>query len=71
MSDLVGGQIGPEVSYDVKFEGGKLIASLAYDKGVSVNVALDAKVVLEALKVAIPGSIDDAIISAIEKGLGL
>lgn len=72
--DVAQGQVGPEAKYDVAFEGGSLKAKLDYSGqlgGAGLYVSIGAKQVLEALKKAIPGVVDDAVISAIEAGLGL
>ncbi len=66
--DLVGGALGAQGAYDVAFKGGALVAELDYTPvgGVKtkLSVALDAVIVLNALKAAIPGHFDDAIIDA-------
>lgn len=56
--ELAQGQIGPEVTYSFKFEGGKLVAQAAY-KGAELETEHMAK--YDALKVV------DALIDALEK----
>lgn len=51
-ADLVGGQIGPEASWLVKFEGGKLVATANYggtELSAGLVLNLDAVLVLNAL----------------------
>lgn len=72
--DLVSGAIGSAGKWDIAFKDGKLMLSAEYDPdlaSIGLSVAIGAKQVLEALKVAIPGTIDDAIFSVIEGALGL
>lgn len=69
MSDLVQGPIGPEGDYDVSIVKGKIIAKAKYagaQLGANLELNLDLIALLEKLKVAIPGSIDDAVISFVE-----
>jgi len=63
--EIVTGPIGPHAKYDVKFDQGKLVIETVYDGAmadVGVVLKVDAESVLTALKAAIPGAIDDAII---------
>lgn len=73
--DLSSGPIGTVGKYDVAFKGGSLVitASVALPPGESADVTLkvDAAKVLDALKVAIPGKLDDLAISLIKTALGL
>lgn len=72
--DLVEGNIGSVGKYDVKFAEGKLVveASAAIAVGdVGVSIKIGAKQVLEALKKAVPGTVDDVAFDLIEKALGL
>lgn len=72
MSDLTTGPIGPEASYAVKFEAGRLIAEVTYDGKVldsSLRLSLDSDAVIEAIKSAIPGQIDDVILDLAKAGL--
>ena len=70
--ELVQGKIGEVGKYDVAFKEGKLVievgASVAIgEAGLSVKIG--AKQVLDAIKAAIPGKIDDAIIDVLEAAL--
>lgn len=70
--DLLDGKLGELGMYDVEFKGGKLVAKVAASKsGVSAGVELsvDAELVLNALKAAIPGQIDDAVIDLVKAAL--
>lgn len=72
--DLASGSLGTEAKWDVSFAGGKLIASIAYSgslAGANIGISIGAKQVLDALALAIPGKIDDAVIAVIEQALGL
>lgn len=71
--EVAQGPIGSEGKYEVKFVGLDLLLSLQYDGQQidgSVNLKIDGKAVLEALKAAIPGKYDDVIISMIEELAG-
>jgi len=82
-ADIVEGKIGTVGDYDVEFKSGKLIAkakvghSIELLPGVSVavhgdvGVELGARAVLEALKKAIPGVLDDAALELAAKALGV
>lgn len=51
-ADILGGQIGPEANYLVKFEGGKLIATANYsgaELAAGLVIHLDAVLVINAL----------------------
>lgn len=70
--EVAQGQIGPEAKYAVKFEGGKLRAELVYDgklidAGMNVGVGIDE--VIEAIKVAIPGKIEEPILEILKMAL--
>ena len=77
--DIAEGKIGEVGAYDVEFKGGKLLAKVGLAKevtaGVSakadVSVEIDARSVLEALKKAIPCTIDDALLELAAKALGV
>lgn len=77
--DLAEGKIGDAGSYDVEFKDGKLVAKVGLAKdavpGVSVHgdlsVEVSARAVIEALKKAIPGVIDDAVLELAAKALGV
>ncbi len=70
--DIVDGKIGELGSYDVEFKGGKLLAKAGIAKaGVSgsVEIAIDSDVILDALKAAVPGQIDDVLIDLVKAAL--
>lgn len=63
--DIVEGKLGSVGAYDVEFKGGKLTAKVGVEHvGLSASLVLEmgAAAVFEALKKAIPGTIDDAIL---------
>ncbi len=66
--DLVSGKVGDKGAYDVAFKGGALVGEFDFSPAPGVvakmQVALDAEIVLVAIKNAIPGHFDDAIIDA-------
>jgi hypothetical protein len=73
--DIIDGNLGDKGSYDVEFKGGKLVAKVSYSvidgvKG-SAEIEVGADAVLEALKKAIPGEIDDALLNVLKAGLKL
>lgn len=62
MAEIVGGQVGPEAKYALKFEGGYLKAMVEYtgaDLGADVAVKFGAEkfitALIDALEGAIPG----------------
>jgi len=70
--DIVDGQIGEIGSYDVEFKEGKLVAKIGLEKvglGVNLQVSINSDAVIEAIKKAIPGQIDDAILSLLQTAL--
>ena len=70
--DIVDGQIGEIGSYDVEFKEGKLLAKIGLEKvglGVNLQVSINSDAVIEAIKKAIPGQIDDAILSLLQTAL--
>lgn len=73
--DLAGGPIGTIGNYSVVFRGGKLVlaavAQFPPGESFASTLEVDAKKVLDALKAAIPGVLDDALIALAEKALGL
>lgn len=77
--EIAKGKIGEVGEYDVEFKDGKLVAIAAVSKEATAGVALKADVsieisaraVLEALKKAIPGTIDDAVLELAAKALGI
>lgn len=72
MTDIVQGQIGPEAKYSLKFENGKLRAEIAYDSKIvdsGLFVEIGADELIETIKLAIPGKIDDAILDMMKIAL--
>lgn len=73
--DLAQGPIGEVGSYSVSFVGGKLVASanvsLPPGESLSSVLSIDANKVIDALKAAIPGKLDDLVFELIKKALGL
>lgn len=71
--EIAQGNLGPNAQYDIKFEGGQLVAELdaKLDKSsAGLVVKLDAGQVLDALAKAIPGTLDDAVFGVIKAALG-
>lgn len=72
--DIVDGKIGTVGAYDLEFKGGKLSfkVGVAFE-GMSADVvlAIDSDGVLDALAKAIPGQIDDTILSVVKAALKL
>jgi hypothetical protein len=69
---LVSGDLGPETKYDVSFKEGSLQVSVNYMgklAGGSVALKIPADAVLDAIKNAIPGKVDDAVIELIKASL--
>lgn len=69
---IAGGQLGAVGKYDVEFKAGQLVIEADAVKGASsagIIVKIDARQVLDALKAAIPGQIDDAVINVLEMAL--
>lgn len=72
--DLITGNLGSVGKYDLALNGNALTLSVDLNLGpVAVKVAITPSVreILDLLKTAVPGTIDDAIINAIEAGLGV
>lgn len=72
--EIVAGEIGSEANYKVEIKEGKLQASLVYQgkqAGVGANVNIGIGAVLDAIKEAIPGHFDDALIDGAKKLLGV
>ncbi len=63
--EVVSGALGPEGKYDLKIEGGKIVAAVTYD-GADLDgfltMSLDLGQLKETVKKTIPGKIDDAVI---------
>lgn len=76
--DLVEGNIGEAGHYDLEFKEGKLSFKVDIGKNselieanAAVTVKVPARAVLEALKKAIPGQIDDVVLELAAKALGV
>ena len=77
--DIVEGKIGEVGAYDLEFKEGKLTgkANLSHEptSGITVkaevSIDIGARPVLEALKKAAPGQIDDALFELLAKALGV
>lgn len=70
--DLVNEQISKEFGASVKFENMKLIIDAEYEGKYLSNsnvTKVPVTTVLEALKKAIPGTVDDALITLLENAL--
>lgn len=70
--DIVEGPIGTVGKYDVEFKEGALVVEI--DANVAIGTAglvvkIDAGKVMDAIKNAIPGKVDDAIIDVIKAAL--
>ncbi len=70
--EIIEGQIGPEAQYSLKFEGGMLKGLVAYkgaqmDGAFSLNYSVDS--LIDAIEVAIPGKLDDAILEMLKAAL--
>lgn len=73
-ADILDGKIGAVGGYDLEFKAGKLsfVVDVAAPGGLvagKLGIAMDAGAVLDALAKAIPGTIDDAIISVAKAAL--
>jgi hypothetical protein len=70
---LAQGNIGAVGEYVAEFKGGKLVlkAGAKPVEGVmaAMSVEVEAKVIFAAIKAAIPGQVDDAILGVIEAAL--
>lgn len=67
MTELVNEKLGDKANVKVEFKEGKLVAELVYDHPVvdaGIVLKLDSEAVIEALKKAIPGTIDDVVLEA-------
>lgn len=74
--ELVSGKIGEKGSYKAEFKGGKLVAGALLDTSVldvELTVKLDAEpvvvLVIDKIKEAIPGTIDDALLEMAKKAV--
>lgn len=73
-ADILDGKIGAVGGYDLEFKEGKLtfVVDVAAPGGLvsgKLGLGLDAGAVLDAIAKAIPGTIDDAIISVAKAAL--
>ena len=71
-ANIIGGSVGPKAKYSVDFKGGQLVAELLVDESLfdgGIVIKLDAGAVMDAVAKAIPGVVDDAIISLIKAAL--
>jgi len=69
---LVEGQMGPETTYTLEFQEGKLRLGMKYDgkqADAEVYISLEAIEFLKMLKGVIPGQIDDKIIDILAAAL--
>ncbi len=67
--DVISGKPSPEVSYDIDVVGGNLLVKVDFagkELKSSLSAELGLVALLEKVKVAIPGTIDDAIIAAVQ-----
>lgn len=72
--DLVQGNIGNAGKYDLAFKDGMLVLSIEENDALGsskIERSIGARAVLEALKKAIPGTLDDAFINMVEAALGV
>lgn len=70
--DILDGKIGEVGSYDLEFKGGKLVAKVqagahGISGGAFVEVSSDA--VIDAIKKAIPGKVDDFVLEGLKVAL--
>ena len=70
--DVAKGNIGPEAQYEVVFANAKLKAEMKYvgaqaSGGAFVEIGVDQ--LIEAIKKAIPGQVDDAILDVLKVAL--
>jgi len=73
-ADILDGKIGAVGGYDLEFKGGKLafVVDVAAPGGLvsgKLGIAVDAEAVLDAISKAIPGTIDDALLSVVKAAL--
>lgn len=70
--DIAEGKIGEVGAYDVEFKGGKLVAKASAAGGpveAEAVVKIDAGKVIDAIAVAIPGKVDDAVLALMKQAL--
>lgn len=71
-AEIVKGAIGDKGAYDVAFKAGKLVAKIDANLGVcSAGVVIEVSIddVIDAIKAAIPGQIDDAVLDLLKAAL--
>lgn len=70
---IVKGPVADVGDYSVEFKGGKLLVkvdvSLPPGESASLLVSVDSDKVLDAIALAVPGKLDDALIALIKLGL--
>jgi hypothetical protein len=70
--ELAVGEISPEAKYVIEFKNGELEAHVEYQgkfAGASVKVSLPAEAIIDAIKAAIPGKVDDVILDIIKNAV--
>ncbi len=70
--DLANGALGPSGKYDLQFADKHLVITVEYDaQGMTgaLTIKVDASVLLDELSKAIPGTIDDSVLSLIKAAL--
>lgn len=66
------GDLGLGTTYKVEFTGGKLVATAAHSStyvGADLSIRLDTDVVIDAIKAAIPGQVDDMVLELLKQSL--
>jgi hypothetical protein len=72
MSELAGGALSPEASWELDLKGGKLLLSVKYagqGGGADLALTLDSAYFLDKLAEKIPGQIDDAVFSLLKAAI--
>lgn len=77
--DIVDGKLGNMGAFDVEFKGGYLVGKVEVKAPIAgvvdvsgvVEVRVGAEAVIEAIKKAIPGKVDDAILDVVKAALKL
>lgn len=70
--DIAAGKLGNVGEYDLEFKNGMLSLSVKADAGplkAGLSIELGADAVIDALKVAIPGTLDDALLELLKSAL--
>ncbi len=72
--DIIHGGLGTDGAFDVSFTGGRLVlsakGSFPPDEQLNVNLSVGARKIVEAMKAAIPGKIDDFAFDLLLAALG-